>query len=44
MDDDDAQFYRDQIERFEQSSTVLTQYMKEQLTVVKCTLDIFNET
>jgi chromosome condensin MukBEF ATPase and DNA-binding subunit MukB len=44
MDDDNAQFYHDQIERFEQSSAVLTQHMKEQLTVVKCTIVIFNET
>ena len=40
---DDAQFY-DKIGRFEQSSTVLTQLMKQQLTVVKSTLGTFNET
>jgi hypothetical protein len=29
MDDDDAQFYHDQIERFEQGTTTLTQLVKQ---------------
>jgi hypothetical protein len=40
--DDDAQFYHDQIERFEQGNTTLTQLMKQQL-IVKSTLCAFNE-
>jgi hypothetical protein len=44
MDDDDAQFYHDQIERFEQGSTTLTQLVKRQLIMVKSTLCTFNET
>ena len=44
MDDDDAQYYHDQIERFEQGSTTLTQLVKQQLIVVKSTLRVFNET
>ena len=43
MDDDDAQYYHDQIEPFEQGST-LTQLVKQQLIVVKSTLGVFNET
>jgi hypothetical protein len=34
MDDDDAQYYHDQIDRFEQGSTTLTQLVKQQLIVV----------
>jgi hypothetical protein len=44
MDDDDAQFYHEQIERFEQGTTTLTQLAKQQLVIVKSTLGIFNET
>jgi hypothetical protein len=44
MDDDDAQYYHDQTERFEQGSTTLTQLVKQQLIVVKSTLGVFNET
>jgi hypothetical protein len=43
MDDEDAQFYHDQIERFEQGTTTLTQLMKQQLMIVKSTLCAFNE-
>ena len=43
-DDDDAQFYHDQINCFEQGSTVLMQLMKQQLTAVKSTPGTFNET
>ena len=42
MDDEDAQFYRDQIKRFEQGTTTLTQLMKQQLMIVKSTLCAFN--
>ena len=44
MDDEDAQFYHDQIERFEQGTTTLTQLMKQQLVIVKSALCTFNET
>jgi hypothetical protein len=44
MDDDDAQFYHDQIERLEQGSATLTHLLQQQLTVVKSTLCTFNET
>ena len=44
MDDDDAQFYHEQIERFEQGTTTLTQLARQQLVIVKSTLGIFNET
>jgi hypothetical protein len=44
MDDDDAQFYREQIERFEQGTTTLTQLQKQQLMIIKATLCTFNET
>jgi len=44
MDDDDAQFYHDQIERLEQGTTTLTQLVKIQLIIVKSTLCAFNET
>ena len=42
-DDDEAQFYHDQIDRFEQGSTILTQLMT-QLTVFKSILGTFKET
>jgi hypothetical protein len=42
--DDDAQYYHDQIDRFEQGSTTLTQLIKQQSIVVKSTLGTFNET
>jgi hypothetical protein len=38
MDDEDAQFYHDQIERFEQGTTTLTQLQKQQLMIIKSTL------
>jgi len=44
MDNEDAQFYHDQIERFEQGTTTLTQLMKQQLMVDKSTLCTFNGT
>jgi hypothetical protein len=44
MDDDDAQYYHDQIDRFERGSTTLTQLVKQQLIVVTATLGAFNET
>ena len=44
MDDDDVQFYHDQIERLEQGTTTLTQLVKRQLIIVKSTLCTFNET
>jgi len=43
MDDDDAQFYHDQIERREQGTATLTQLIKRQLIIVKSTLCTFNE-
>jgi hypothetical protein len=42
--DDDAQFYDDQIERFEQGTTTLTQLVKRHLIIVKSTPCTFNET
>jgi len=42
--DDDAQFYHNQIERFEQGTTTLTQLVKQQMIIVKSTLCTFNET
>ena len=44
LDDVDAQFFHDQIDRFEQDTTTLTQLMKQQLMIVKSTLCTFNET
>jgi len=44
MDDEDAQCCHDQIDRFEQGTTTLTQLMKEELMIVKSTLCTFNET
>ena len=44
MDDDNTQFYRDQIEHLEQGTTTLTQLVKRQLIIVKLTLCTFNET
>jgi hypothetical protein len=44
MDDDDAQFYHKQNERFKQGSITLTQLAKQKLVIVKSTLGIFNET
>jgi len=43
MDDDDAQFYNDQIEHLEQGTTTLTQLVKRQLIIVKLTLCTFSE-
>jgi hypothetical protein len=44
MDDDDMQYYHDQIEHFEQGTSTLTQLVKQQLTVVKLALGAFNAT
>jgi hypothetical protein len=44
MDDEDAQFYHDQIERFEQGTTTLTQLVRRQMIIVKSALGAFNET
>jgi len=44
MDEDDAQFYHDQIEHREQGTITLTQLVKRQLTMGKSTLCTFNET
>ena len=44
LDDDDAQFYHEHIERLEQGTTTLTQLMKQQLVIVKSVLGTFNET
>ena len=42
MDDDEAQFYHDQIERLEQDTATLTQQVKRQPIIVKSTLCTFN--
>jgi hypothetical protein len=44
MDNDDAQYYHDQIDHFEQGSATLTELVKRQLIVVKSMLGTFNET
>jgi CII-binding regulator of phage lambda lysogenization HflD len=44
MDDEEAQFYHNQIEHFEQGTTTLTELMKQQLMIVKSTLCAFNKT
>jgi len=44
MDDDDAQFYHDQIESLEQGTATLTELVKRQMIIVKSTLSTFNET
>lgn len=44
MDEDDAQYYNDQIEHFERSSDSLTHLLKQQLTIVRSTLGAINET
>lgn len=38
MDGDDAQYYNEQIEHFECSSSSLTGLLKQQLTIVRSTL------
>ena len=43
VDDEDAQFCHDQIERFEQGTTTLTQVTKQQMVVFNLTLCTFNE-
>jgi hypothetical protein len=35
MNDEDAQFYHDQIERFERCTATLTQLQKQQLMIIK---------
>jgi hypothetical protein len=44
MDEDDAQYYNDQIEHSERSSDSLTSLLKQQLSVVKSSLGALNET
>jgi predicted nuclease with TOPRIM domain len=44
MDEDDAQYYNDQIEHFEETSDSLTHLLRQQLTVVQATLGTVNET
>jgi hypothetical protein len=43
IDDNDTQFYHDQIECLEQGTTTLTQQVKRQLITVKSTLCTLNE-
>jgi len=43
MDDDDVQFYHDEIEHLKQGTTTVTQLVKRQLIIVKSTLCTFNE-
>jgi len=44
MDDNNAQFYHDQIERLGRGTTTLPQRVKRQLIIVKSTLCTFTET
>ena len=44
MDDEDAQFYHENIERLEQGTTTFTQLLKQQLIIVRSTFRTFNET
>jgi hypothetical protein len=44
IDDNDAQLYHEQIERFEQGTTTLTQLVKHQLIIVRLTLGTLNGT
>lgn len=44
LDDEDAQFCYEHIERLKQGTTTLTQLMKQQLMIVKSVLCTFNET
>jgi hypothetical protein len=43
MDDDDAQYYNEQIKRFEQNSGSVTDVLKQQLYVVKSSLGAIND-
>jgi hypothetical protein len=42
LDSDDADYYNDQIKRFEQNSEDIAGLMKQQLTIVKASLGTFN--
>jgi hypothetical protein len=44
LDGDDAQYYNEQIEHFEQNSNSLTRLLRQQLTVVRSTLGAVNDT
>ena len=44
MNDEDAQYYNEQIRHFEENSESMTHLMKQQLTVVKSSLGAINET
>jgi hypothetical protein len=44
MDDEDARYYNEQIERFEENSDDITELLKEQLYVVKSSLGSVNNT
>ncbi|XP_023715320.1 uncharacterized protein LOC111868676 [Cryptotermes secundus] len=44
MDSDDADYYNEQIRRFEENSEDITGLMKQQLSIVKAPLGTFNET
>ena len=44
IDDDEAQFYHNQIQRLEQGTATLTELVKRQLIIVKSTLCTFHET
>jgi hypothetical protein len=44
LDSDDASYYNDQIRRFEKNREDITDLMKQQLSIIKASLGIFNET
>ena len=44
MDEDDAQYYNEQIEHFERNSNSLTHLLRQQLTIVRSTLGAVNNT
>jgi hypothetical protein len=44
LDEDDADYYNEQINHFEKNSEDLTNLMKQQLSIVKASLGTFNET
>lgn len=44
MDSDDADYYNEQIRRFEDNSEDLTSLMEQQLSIIKVSLGTFNET
>jgi predicted Zn-dependent protease len=43
MDDDNAQYYNEQIKHFEQNSESMTDLLKQQLYVVKSSLGAIND-